>query len=88
MRIVIGRQILWSGQFRKRSNALGYAGVSTPLTGGGKCLLVNVERESEKLKRENFSMANCLKYRNTHKTKCDNSAMLYFFLLASIADYL
>jgi len=28
---------------------------------------------------EIFLMANCIKYRNTHKTKCDNSAMLQFF---------
>ena len=41
----------------------------------------NSWEKSKKMKtRERFfAMANCLKYRNTHNTKCDSSAMLHFF---------
>jgi len=57
-----------SGRFNLTPAPWLRSGASTPLTGGEKV------GESEKLKTGGFLVANCLKYRITHDTECDNSA--------------
>ena len=63
-------------------------GASTPLTGGGKCLLEKVGKSKEiENWREYFLVADFLE---THNTECDNSAYNSSktnFWLASLADY-